>query len=233
MIPQSYQKVALVLDTFFQWCNDAAHICSDICAGKVIFWKVRNFFLPVPLTASMPVNYVLRLATRQRPNKVGVMIGMDSHAWEKQVLFIGSQWCAHGCRGSRLVEGRHHRSERKLLMPGMFVGTDGRGGGRGGWSGGGRHRGENRPPGSRASKAGLTESIWTTVNRRQPVCWLPLSCIFTGSFPTNTRRSARLSKRSLSLGFSTKLRRTILLCPSIQGSRLKSSKSQRIVKNHN
>lgn len=42
--------------------------------------------------ARMPENYVLSLAARQRqrPNKVGVMIGMDSYAWEKQVLFIGS-----------------------------------------------------------------------------------------------------------------------------------------------
>lgn len=42
MSPQSYQKVASVYDTFFQWCNEAEHICCDICAGKVIFWKVRS-----------------------------------------------------------------------------------------------------------------------------------------------------------------------------------------------
>lgn len=72
--------------------------------------------------AWMLVNYVLGLATGQRPNKVGVMIGIDSHAWEKQVLFIGSHRCAHSCGGLRLAEGRHHRSGRKLLMPGMFAG---------------------------------------------------------------------------------------------------------------
>lgn len=83
---------------------------------------------------------------------------------------------------------------RKLPMPGMFVGT-----GRPRlWEeeceGGEKGAAENRPPGSWASKAGLTESIWTTVNRRQPVFWLPLSCIFTGSVPTNTRCPAELSK---------------------------------------
>lgn len=150
--------------------------------------------MPVLLVAWMPENYVLGLASRQRPNKVGVMIGTDGHAWEKQVSFIGSHRCAHSCRGSRLVELRHHRSGRKLLMPGMFVGTGLLGRREGRVKGGGQGAAENRPPGSRASKAGLTESIWTTVNRRQPVCWLPLSCIFTGSFPTNTRRPASLSK---------------------------------------
>lgn len=130
IILQSYQKVVLLQDTFFQWCNNAMDIWCDICAGKVIFWKVRSpaiksIFLAAcaSLGLWMPVNYVLVLASRQRPNKVGVMIGMNRQAWEKQVLFIGSCRCAHCCGGLRLVEGRHHRSGRKLLMPGMFVGT--------------------------------------------------------------------------------------------------------------
>lgn len=179
-----------------QWCN--THLLWHLCWERHFLegpFPSNNscFSLTVPLMAWMPVNYVLGLASWQRPNKVGVMIGMDSHAWKKQVLFIGSLRCAHSFRSLRLVEGRHHCSGRKLLMPGMFVGM--------GWprQREGRVKGEegaaeNRPPGSGASKAGLTESIWTTVNRRQPVCWLPLSCIFTGSFPTNTHHLARLSK---------------------------------------
>lgn len=102
------------------------HLCweSHFLEGPFPSDKIHISFLPVPLMAWMPVNYVLGLATRQRPNKVGVMIGMDSHAWEKQVLLIGSRRCAHSCRGSRLAEGRRHRcSGRKLLMLGMFVGT--------------------------------------------------------------------------------------------------------------
>lgn len=105
-----------------------------------------------------------------------VPIAAEACYWwrEDTTALGGSCWCRGmfvGTGWTRLKEGRVKR----------------------GW-GGGVGAAENRPPGSRASKAGLTESIWTTVNRRQPVCWLPLSCIFTGSFPTNTRRPAKLWK---------------------------------------
>lgn len=36
--------------------------------------------------------------------------------------FIGSHGYAHSTGASRLVEGRHHHFQRKLLMPDMFVG---------------------------------------------------------------------------------------------------------------
>lgn len=101
------------------------------------------------------MNYVLGLASRQRPNKVGVMIGMDGHAQEKQVSFIGSRRCAHSCGALRLVEGRHHHSGKTAdarhvcghRVAKVTGGEDEEG------------RGENRPPGSQASKASLTESI--------------------------------------------------------------------------
>lgn len=203
MIPQSYQKVAFLQDTFFQWCNDAVHICCDICAGKVIFWKVRISFclcfswsgcrwitcwdwlhdrgqikwvLWLAWTATLERNRCCSLAHTDVP------ISAEACYWRREdtTALRGSCWC-RACLWARMAEADGGEGER----------------------GRGRY-GENRPPGSWASKAGLTESIWTTVNRRQPVCWLPLSCIFTGSFPTNTHRPARLSKRSFSSGFSTK-----------------------------
>jgi len=120
--PSVPSKAVLLQETFFQWCNDATHFC-DTCAGQVIVWIYLCFFtLPAPLVDWMPVIHVLGLASRQKPNKVAVKIGTDRHGWETQVSLIGSHRCAHGCGASRLVEERHHRSGRKPLMPGMFVG---------------------------------------------------------------------------------------------------------------
>lgn len=156
--------------------------------------------------AWMPVNYVLVLASRQRPNKVGVMIGTDSHAWEKQVLFIGSCRCAHCCGGSRLVEGRHHRSGRKLLMPGMFVGT--------GWP----RRREGRVDGGGGGRCG-EQTTWITGlkgwpdrvnlnNSEQKTASLLTSPLlhFYWQLSNKYTLSSKTFKRSFSSGFSTKLK---------------------------
>lgn len=212
--------------------NDARHICCDISAGKVIFWKVRSPAIKsIFLEACASNELRVELALRQRPNKVGVMIGMDSHAWEKQVSFIGSHWCAHSYGDLWLVERRHHRSEEEACCCRACLWAWGcRDGGSWGWGREGTTK--NRPPGSWASKASLTESIWTTVNRRQPVCWLPLSWIFTGSVPTNTCCPARLSKGASARVIPPRRFFFFSLWPGKTESRLKGSKTPRIVNNH-
>lgn len=191
--------------------------------GKSFSGRSENFFSPVPLKARMPVNYVLRLATRQRPNKVGVMIGMDSHAWEKQVLFIGSRWCAHSCRGLRLVEGRHHRSERKLLMPGVFCGhgwprrREGEGEGRG-WGGGGRVEGaaertdhlDHGP--QRLAWQSQSEQQWTEDSQSAD---FPSLAFSLAAFQQTHAVQQDFQKGDWAWFFSTELRPTVSLCPAI------------------
>lgn len=175
------------------------HICCDICAGKSHF--LEGFFpcdkihISFCLCLLWPgcrwttcwdwlqdrdqIKGVLWLAWTATIKKnrccslahINVPIAAEACDWRRKdtTALRGSCWC-RACLWAR----------------------DGRGRARGGEGREGTK--ENRPPGSGASKAGLTESIWTTVNRRQPVCWLPLSSIFTGSFPTNTHCPARLSK---------------------------------------
>lgn len=119
---------------------------------------------------------------------------MDSHALEKQVSFIGSHnYVPIAAEACDWWKEDTTTPRRKLANAGHVCGH-GVAEAEGVEGGGEEGTTENRPPGSWASKASLTESIWTTVNRRQPVCWLPLSCIFTGSVPTNTCCPARLSK---------------------------------------
>lgn len=212
MIPQSYQKVALLRDPFFS--NDAMmHLLWHLC------WE--SHFLEGPGSSAIKFIYFFFLCAScgldTRELRVGIGSTTEAQikwvlwlAWrcwalEKQV-FIGSQRCAHSCGALRLAEGW-----TPLLRGGSYWcqaclwARGGRGErGRVVCRGGERtqRRADHLDHGP--SKAGLTESIWTTVNRRQPVCWLPLSCIFTGSSPTNTCCPVKLFKRSFNLGFSTK-----------------------------
>lgn len=83
---------------------------------------MKSIFLLAHTTCASWMPTIMHWALRQSPNKVVIMIGTDSQAWEKQVLFIGSQRCDHSGGALRLVEERHRRSGKKLLMPGVFCG---------------------------------------------------------------------------------------------------------------
>lgn len=190
-------------ELFFRWCNDTTHICCDICAGKVIFWKVRS------PSDKIHISSCLCLSWTGCP-WITCWGWLRDRGQIKWVLWLAWTTALERNRCCSLAhtdvpmagEPRDWWSEDTTALGGSSL--DGRHVcGHGGWPRQREGRGtgglmgvaaENRPPGSRASKAGLTESIWTTVNRRQPVCWLPLSRIFTGSFPTNTCCPARLSK---------------------------------------
>lgn len=153
----------------------------------------------------MPVNYVLGLASWQRPNKVGVMIGVDSHARKKQVSFIGSHRCAHCHGASRLADGRHHRSGRKLLMPGMFVGT--------GWPRWREGRGEEGRGRHGAQTTWITglkgrPDRVNLNNSEQKTASLLTSPLLHFHWQLSNKHtlSSKTFKRSFSSGFSTKLR---------------------------
>lgn len=60
---------------------------------KVILWKGTLFPAIKSIFLKACASGVLGLAARQRPNKVGVMIGMDSHASETGVAhWLTSMW---------------------------------------------------------------------------------------------------------------------------------------------
>lgn len=139
------------------------------------------------------------------------------------MLFIGSHRCAHGCRALRLVEGRRHRSGRKLLMPGMFVGT--------GWLG----RREGRGKGGRG-----VQTTWITGlkgwpdrvnpnNSEQKTASLLTSPLLHFHWQLSNKHipSSKTLKRSFSSGFSTKGDFFFLLCPVKRESKLKKLKHTR------
>lgn len=129
-----------------QWCR--AHLLWHLCWEKSfslegLFPAIKSIFLKACASG------VLGLAARQRPNKVGVMIGMNSHASETGVAHWLTSMCPWlwrlvigGWKLWRLweedVDARH--------VCGQVMAKAERGWG---WRVGGEgHRGEQRPPGS-------------------------------------------------------------------------------------
>lgn len=225
---------------FFQWCNDAVHICCDICAGKVIFWKGSfpsdKIHISFCLCLTWPgcpritcwdwlrdrgqIKWVLWLAwtatfERNRCRSLAhtdVPIAAEARDWwrEDTTARGGSCWC------------------RACLWA-----WDGQGRGRGGWRG----RGERAPR--------REQTTWITGlkgwpdrvnlnNSEQKTASLLTSPLLHFHWQLSNKHtpSSKTFKRSFSSGFSTKLRGIFfLLCPVKRESRSKGSKTLRIVKN--
>lgn len=223
--PSVLSKGCLSACYFFQWCNEGTHIWGDICARPVIFWKVHSptiksiflcsfFFLLYFCCRCLswsecPWNTCWDRLGGRHPNKVGVMIGIESDSQEKQVSLIGPYRCAHS-RGSAAIG----RAETPLL--GKDEATDANGvcgqkptgevmvGVRDGVRGMGvLLRGTDHLD-HEPQRPALTESIWTTVNRRQPVCWLPPLTFSLAAFQQTHAVQQRLSEEASARVFSTK-----------------------------
>lgn len=184
---------------------------------KVVFWNARSPVIKsIFLFGCTTCGLVSWDWLRGRVQIKRVITGRDRHAGEKKkmVLFTGSHRMpvAAGtqgrCRGDPAALGG------SCCRLSMFVGKT--------WPTQSEEECESKRGCSRvqttwirgASKADLTESIWTTVNSRQSVCWVTLASIFTGSLPTNTCYPARLSESASDWGFSTKLRDFFHTLPS-------------------